>query len=311
MKTVFMGTPEFAVPCLKLLRLMPEINLTGVVTQPDRPKGRGYHYAPLPVKETAVKMNLPIVQPPTSTQPELVSILKEWDPDLIIVVAFGQLLPEFILRLPTHGCINVHASLLPKYRGAAPIQQCLIDGNQITGITTMQMDTGMDTGPILMQDEITVSPLETAVTLHDRLSVLGAVTLKRTIEALVRGDLKPKPQNHNEATYAPRLTKESGRINWNDPAEKIDCLVRGTQPWPTAYSGLNGKTIKIWKSRVIHGSSAYEPGTIIETDQNGIQVSTGSGRLLIEEMQLEGKKRMTVSQFLSGNPVEPKTRLGD
>lgn len=310
MRTVFMGTPHFAVPCLEMLAGMYDIELQGVYTQPDRPKGRGYQPAESPVKEKAVQLELPVYQPISAKDTAFITPLQECKPELVVVVAYGLFLPAQVLNMPRYGCINVHASLLPFYRGAAPIQQCLIDGSSETGITTMLMDEGMDTGPILLQEKVSISSDETAVSLHDRLAVLGAETLKQTIHAIAAGDLEPTAQNHQQATYAPRLTKESGRINWFLKAEQIDALIRGTQPWPTAYTTYMGKMLKIWKAQVEKGCEDSLPGTIAAVAPEGMRVSTGLGCLLVQEVQLEGKKRMTVHDFLRGNHLENNQRLG-
>ena len=310
MRTVFMGTPDFAVPCLEVLDTIPEIQLQGVYTQPDRPKGRGYQTAPTPVKAKALTLGLPVFQPYSSKDEAFLTTLEAWKPDLIVVVAYGLLLPADVIQLPMHGCVNVHASLLPLYRGAAPIQQCLIDGCTETGITTMLMDAGMDTGPMLLQKEIAIDFAETAETLHDRLATLGAETLRETIAQCLCQSLKPTPQDHSRATYAPRLTKNSGHIDWNASADSIDCLVRGTQPWPTAYTRWEGKTLKIWRSSVLSGTSPLPPGTIEQISSEGMIISTGAGRLSVTEVQLEGKKRMAVWDFLRGHPIEPQTHFG-
>jgi methionyl-tRNA formyltransferase len=310
MRTVFMGTPHFAVPCLEMLAGMSDIELQGVYTQPDRPKGRGYHLAEPPVKEKALQLELPVYQPISAKVPAFMMPLQEWKPELVVVVAYGLFLPSQMLTMPRYGCINVHASLLPAYRGAAPIQQCLIDGSNETGITTMLMDEGMDTGPILMQEKVSISSDETAVSLHDRLAVLGANTLKMTIHAITAGDLEPTAQNHQLATYAPRLTKESGRIDWFQKAEQIDALIRGTQPWPAAHTTYLGKMLKIWKAQVETGCEDLFPGTITAVASEGMRVSTGSGCLLVQEVQLEGKKRMTVHDFSQGNHLKTNQRLG-
>lgn len=311
MRAVFMGTPAFAVPCIETLSGMPQVELVGVFTQPDRPKGRGYHTAQSPVKEKAVQLGLPVYQPDTAKDFDFVKQIDDWNPDVVVVVAYGLFLPNDALHLPKYGCVNVHASLLPFYRGAAPIQRCLIDGCKETGITTIRMDEGMDTGPILLRSKLSIRSDETSITLHERLAELGASTLQKTIVGMLEGSLEPLPQDHRQATYAPRLTRESGRIDWNENASKIDSLIRGTQPWPTAHTTLNNKMLKIWKARVIPENSEERPGTITAITNQGIVVSTGGGSLLVEEIQAEGKKRMAVQSFIKGNTVIMNTILGD
>ncbi|MEN1759495.1 methionyl-tRNA formyltransferase [Anoxynatronum sibiricum] len=310
MRTVFMGTPAFAVPCLEVLSTVPEIQLQGVYTQPDRPKGRGYHTSPTPVKAKALDLDLPVFQPESSKDEKFRSTLASWRPEVIVVVAYGLLLPADVIHLPAYGCINVHASLLPFYRGAAPIQQCLIDGCLETGITTMLMDEGMDTGPMLLQKSIVIHEDETAQTLHDRLSVIGAETLRETMISCINQSLDPKPQDHSSATYAPRLTKHAGLINWSASASSIDCLIRGTQPWPTAYTQWNGKTLKIWEASVLSGTSVLPSGTVEQVSSEGMVIATGEDRLLVKDVQLEGKKRMAVCDFLHGHTIKPKTQFG-
>ena len=310
MKVVFMGTPVFAVPSLEKLSSMREIQVAGVFTQPDRPKGRGYQTEGSPVKAAAEALKLPIFQPETIKEPKVLDCLQQWNPDIIVVVAYGLILPENVLQMPKHGCINVHASLLPEYRGAAPIQQCLIDGASRTGITTMLMEKGMDTGPILLQNTLSIALNETAETLHDKLAIMGADTLEQTIHALLKGTLVPKLQDHRKASYAPRLTKESGRIDWCQSAREIDCLVRGTQPWPTAYTTFRGRILKIWKTTVEEGRSQLPPGTIVATGQQGITVSTGSGCVVVTELQTEGKRKMSADEFLRGNNLQVLEMLG-
>jgi methionyl-tRNA formyltransferase len=311
MRSIFMGTPAFALPSLKQLVDMPQTDLIGVITQPDRPKGRGYQETASPVKQAAVLEQIPVFQPESVNSPEFFSVLQELSPELIVVVAYGQILTKKILHLPARGCLNVHASLLPKYRGAAPIQRCLIDGQKVTGVTIMKMDEGMDTGDILMQAPVVISPAETAVTLHEKLALVGAVTLKKSIEALIDGSLPAIPQNSDEATYAPRLTKKCGLINWDQTADEIDCLIRGTQPWPAAYTTLQGKTMKIWLAKIVPGISDKPPGTIVGISREGIRICTGEKLLLIQELQLEGKKKMSAEQFLLGNVLEMNIKLGD
>ncbi len=310
MRTVFMGTPEFAVPCLEVLSQMKGLELCGVFTQPDRPKGRGQQSACSPVKMKALELNIDVFQPTSGRDQRFIEALLSLKPDLIIVVAYGVLLPAEVLSMPRYGCINVHASLLPYYRGAAPIQQCIIDRCQETGITTMLMDEGLDTGDMIIQKRITLAPDETATTLHDKLSALGADTLRETIEKIQAGTATRTPQNNQLATYAPRLKKETGRIRWNKTASEIEALVRGLQPWPTAFTELDGKVMKVWRAEVLAHIHNVAPGLILDINNEGIKVTTSDGILLIKELQMEGKKRMKVRDYIKGNQITVGNRLG-
>ena len=246
-----MGTPQFAVPCLKTL-IDSRHEVIGVFTQPDRPSGRGQKINVTPIKEKALKYNISIFQPGTLKDIEVIKNIERLNPDIIAVVAYGQILPEEILQIPKYGCVNVHASLLPKYRGAGPINWVIINGEKKTGITTMYMDAGLDTGDILLKEEIKIGEDETAGELHDRLMNLGAKILDETIELIEAGKIQPIPQNHNEASYAPMLTKKLGKIDWSKSAEEIKNLIRGTTPWPTSYTTYDGKIMKVWRSSVVH-----------------------------------------------------------
>ncbi|MFW5649058.1 MAG: methionyl-tRNA formyltransferase [Candidatus Alkaliphilus sp. MAG34] len=309
MKIVYMGTPQFAVPCLETL-VNGRHEVIGVFTQPDRPSGRGRKINITPIKEKALSYNIPIFQPDTLENVEVFENIEKLDPDIIVVVAYGQILPEEILRIPEHGCVNVHASLLPKYRGAAPINWVIINGEGSTGITTIYMDTGLDTGDILLRKEIKIYEDETAGELHDRLMDLGAEVLDETIDLIEAGKIQPTPQNHEEASYAPMLTKEHGRIDWNKSAREIKNLIRGTVPWPTSYTAYDGKTMKIWKSSVINSNKDYKPGIILEVKKDCVLVATGKNILSIEELQFSGRKRMSVNQYLIGNNIEANRMLG-
>jgi len=308
-KIVYMGTPQFAVPCLETL-VNGRHEVIGVFTQPDRPSGRGRKINITPIKEKALSYNIPIFQPDTLENVEVFENIEKLDPDIIVVVAYGQILPEEILRIPEHGCVNVHASLLPKYRGAAPINWVIINGEGSTGITTIYMDTGLDTGDILLRKEIKIYEDETAGELHDRLMDLGAEVLDETIDLIEAGKIQPTPQNHEEASYAPMLTKEHGRIDWNKSAREIKNLIRGTVPWPTSYTAYDGKTMKIWKSSVINSNKDYKPGIILEVKKDCVLVATGKNILSIEELQFSGRKRMSVNQYLIGNNIEANRMLG-
>lgn len=310
MRTVFMGTPEFAVPCLEMLTKIHGVELCGVFTQPDRPKGRGKKNAGSPVKAKALELNIDVFQPISGRDDSFVETLSAIKPDLIVVVAYGIILPLEVLLLPRYGCINVHASLLPQYRGAAPIQQCIIDRCQVTGVTTMLMDEGLDTGDIIIQKNLTVSPEETSATLHDKLSVLGAATLEETVNKIQSGTATYTPQNNQQATYTSRLKKESGRINWHKTAEEIEALIRGLQPWPTAFTELYGKMMKIWSGKALDQSHNSIPGVILDVTPHYFAVSTAEGILLVQEIQMEGKKRMSVNDYLKGNLIAVGSKLG-
>ncbi len=301
MRIVFMGTPEFAVPCLqKLIDCGHEV--TGVFTQPDKPKGRHGILTPPPVKELAVANSIKVYQPVKMRDGEAFEMVKEANPELIIVVAYGKILPKEILEFPEYGCINIHASLLPKLRGAAPIQWSIINGFDKTGVTSMQMDEGLDTGDMLIKGECEISENETAGELHDKLSVLGAEILEKTIISLLNGDLSPEQQNHDEFTYAPMLSKELSPIDWNLSALEIHNKVRGLSPWPSANAKLCGKTVKIHKT-ILTADNGGAPGEIIKSDKKLI-VSCGDKKCIeIIELQAEGKKSMSAADYLRGNPV--------
>ncbi|NLK20951.1 MAG: methionyl-tRNA formyltransferase [Epulopiscium sp.] len=311
MKVVFMGTPEFAVPSLKKL-IEEKYNIIAVVTQPDRPKGRGKKTLPPPVKQLALEENIPVFQPERVKDSEFIETMKSLSPDLIIVIAFGQILPKEILDMPRFGCINVHGSLLPKYRGAAPIQWSVINGEEVTGVTTMFMDEGMDTGDMLLKGETPISKEDTSGDLHDKMSIVGAEVLKDTLDQLIRGNLKREKQNSSEATYAPMLKKEMGLINWNEPSNKIVNLIRGLSPWPSAYTFYKEFMLKVWKAQ--NYNKTYEnalPGEIVEIIKDkGLIVKTGDGSLLITEIQVPNGKRMAVREYLRGHDMDKNTILG-
>jgi len=305
LRTVFMGTPDFALQTLQGL-IDAGCNLVGVYTQPDRPKGRGKQLAAPPVKELAQQHGIPVFQPQKLRQPEAVAELKALAPDLIVVVAYGQILPKSVLDIPAHGCINVHASLLPRYRGAAPINQAIIDGETETGITTMFMDVGLDTGDMLIKKILPIEPEETAGELHDRLAVLGRETMAETLRQLCAGTLRGEVQDDAQSTYAPMMKKEDGRIDWSRSATEVHNQVRGLDPWPGAYTTLNGELLKLARtSPVTNGAAA--PGTVVAADQEGVRIACGNGSLLVRELQLAGRKRLGAADFLRGCPLEPGT----
>lgn len=303
-----MGTPEFAVPCLQSL-IDENYDVIGVFTQPDKPKGRGYILTPPPVKELALKYSIPVFQPQKMRDEQTICNLKSLNPDLIIVVAYGKILPKEILDIPPFGCINVHASLLPKYRGAGPIQWSVINGEKETGVTTMYMDVGLDNGDMIINNSIKIGENETAGELHDRVSVLGAQTLIETLNLLKKGEIIRTKQNDNIATYAPMLDKKLCEIDFSKDAQSIHNLIRGLSPWPVAVTKLNGKTLKIHRSLCLEENVCALPGEVVQNDGK-IVVSCGNGCIEILELQLEGKKRMNSAEFLRGNPIKLKTILG-
>ena len=308
MRIVFMGTPDFAVPTLEAL-IGAGHELAAVVTQPDKPKGRGKAVLMTPVKEKALECGIPVYQPKKVREPEFLDVLRELNPDVIVVVAFGQILPREILTLPPFGCVNVHASLLPKYRGAAPIQWAVIDGEPVSGVTTMQMNEGLDTGDILEQEEISLDLEETGGSLFEKLAVLGGKMILSTLKGLEDGSLVPRAQGEMTTPYAKMLTKAMGEIDWSMDAASIERLVRGLNPWPSAYTYVDGKTLKIWKARVEAGEAGKEPGQVRVT-KDRLLVETGDGVLSILELQLEGKKRMEAAAFLRGFTIETGKKFG-
>ncbi len=308
MRIVFMGTPDFAVPTLEAL-IGAGHELAAVVTQPDKPKGRGKAVLMTPVKEKALECGIPVYQPKRVREPEFLDVLRKLNPDVIVVVAFGQILPREILTLPPFGCVNVHASLLPKYRGAAPIQWAVIDGETVSGVTTMQMNEGLDTGDILEQEEISLDPEETGGSLFEKLASLGGKMILSTLKGLEDGSIIPRAQGEMTTPYAKMLTKAMGEIDWSMDAASIERLVRGLNPWPSAYTYVNGKTLKIWKARVEAGEAGNEPGQVRVT-KDRLLVETGNGVLSILELQLEGKKRMEAAAFLRGFSIETGRKFG-
>ncbi len=303
-RIIFMGTPDFSVPTLEAL-LNSQDEVVAVVTQPDRQKGRGKKMSPPPVKVVAENAGILVLQPTKIKTEEFRNTLADFKPDLIVVVAYGRILPSSLLNLAPLGCINVHGSLLPKHRGAAPIQWAVIEGDKKVGVTIMQMDEGMDTGDILLPAHINIEDDETAGSLFDKLANLGAAALIEALNKLRQGALKPISQNHEEATKAPPLKKQDGLIDWSLSAQKLHCLIRGLDPWPCAYSFLQGKRFRLFSPEVVHRESNQEPGTILLADNQGILVATGENSLLLRNIQPEGKKRMEVSSFLCGYQIEP------
>ena len=310
LKIIFMGTAELSCASLEKLAQEPQFHIAAVVTQPDKPQGRDLKLQPPPVKVLAQKLHLPVLQPLKARDEQFVAQLRELQPNLIVVVAYGHILPQAILDLTEFGCLNVHTSLLPKYRGAAPIQWAVANGETETGVTIMKMDAGMDTGPILSQTPTLVSPQDDSATLHERLSRLGAELLLQTIPGYISGKIVPKPQS-GHATYAPKIKKEDGHIDWKMPAQTILNRLRAFTPWPGAFtflkSGPKPCLLKVWKAEVVAGSD--EAGTILSTDQDGIIVACGNEAIRILELQKEGGKRMKAGEFVLGTPFMAGQRL--
>lgn len=311
MKIVFMGTPDYAAEALRaLIRAGHEI--TAVVTQPDKPKGRSGEPVPSPVKVCASEHGIPVLQPKRIRTPEATEELRKYPADVYVVAAFGQILTQEILDMPPYGCLNIHASLLPKYRGASPIQHVIIEGEEKTGITVMQMDAGIDTGDILYKKEIPIEAEENYETLHDKLTVLGGEAIVEAIELLEQGKLVPEKQEDSDSCYAPKIAKEMGRIEFSKSAAEIDRLIRGMTPWPSAYTGYQGKQLKIWKAVPLetYDNKGRSGGEILEVSKNSVIVAAGKGAVEILELQLEGKKRMTTHDFLLGVKMLPGEMLG-
>jgi len=308
MRIVFMGTPEFAVPSLEAL-LKSDDRVVGIVTQPDRPRGRGQRLSPSPVKVIAQRDEIPLLQPTKMKDPSFMAELSGWKPDVIAVAAFGRILPPAILSLPSRGCINVHGSLLPKYRGAGPIQWALINGESETGITTMLMDEGMDTGAILLQASMAIEPDDTAGSLSPRLADLGGRLLVETLAQSKAGTLTPRPQDHGQATLAPLLKKEDGAVNWTMSATSISNRIRGLTPWPGAYTFLKADRWTIFRSVVLDEATTLAPGQIIALTKDAIHVATGKGVLAIRELQPANGRRMPAAQYLAGHPLQTGMHL--
>lgn len=310
MRIVFMGTPDFSVGTLEAI-LAAGHQVAAVVTQPDKPKGRGKALQATPVKEAALAHGLTVYQPRKVREDSFLEELKKINPDVIVVVAFGQIIPRTILELPKFGCINVHASLLPKYRGAAPIQWAVIDGEEVSGVTIMRMDAGLDTGDMLSKVEVPLAEDETGGSLFDKLSEAGARQLVQTLDRLEDGTVQPEKQPEESPTgYARMITKADGLIDWTKDAKSIERLIRGLNPWPSAFTRLKGKNLKIWKAAVQEQDSGLAPGTVVSAGREGLSVQTGQGRLNILELQLEGKKRMEADAFLRGCTLETGAVLG-
>ena len=314
MRVIFMGTPDFSVGTLEAL-IAAGHDVCLAVTQPDKPKGRGKEMQFPPVKETAIKHGIPVYQPKKIREPECLEELRKYNADVMVVVAFGQILPKTILEMTPYGCINVHASLLPKYRGAAPIQWSIIEGEAVTGVTTMQMDEGLDTGDMIMKEEVPIVEDETGESLHDKLAAAGAALCVETLKALEDKSAVFEKQGESPTAYAKMLTKEMGNIDWSQSAVQIERLVRGLNSWPSAYTRWNGKVMKIWRAKAEPGPAGEntagngQPGTVTEVRKDSFAVQTGVGVLRVYEVQIPGKKRMETSAFLRGYTMEPGTVL--
>jgi len=304
-----MGTPLFAAPALRALH-DNGYDISMVVTQPDRPRGRGRKVSPAAVKASALDLGYQILQPTSIKTTEFYDLIAKQKPDLLVVIAFGKILPENVLALPRLGTINVHASLLPKYRGPAPIQWAVINGEKETGVCTQLMEKELDTGDILLSVRETIKPDDTAGDLHDRLAIRGAAVLIDTLKGLADKTIQPVRQDHSLATYAPMLSKDDGLINWNKPAEALECFIRGVTPWPGAHTFLGDKRLKIFKSRPVETEIAQPPGTILKGFPDELRIATAKGALSIKEIQGASGKRLSISDFLRGHQVNPGTVLG-
>ncbi len=305
LKIIFMGTPEFAVPSLKELN-KNQYDVVLVVTQPDRPKGRGRKVISPPVKETAISLGYEVIQPISIKTDNFKEIVQKLKPDIFVVVAYGHILTKNILEIPGIGSINIHASLLPKYRGSAPIQWAIINRERETGVTTMFMDEGLDTGDMLFSAKLEIAPDDTSATLHDRLAKLGASLLIKTIKAIEAEEIKPVPQDHKKATHAPLLKKNDGHINWKKSAEDIEAFIRGVTPWPGAFTFYGNKRLKILTARpILTGITAAPPGTIIKGFTDELRIATGKGVLSILKIQGESGKQLTIKDFLRGHSIPP------
>jgi methionyl-tRNA formyltransferase len=310
---VFMGTPDFAVPCIDRL-IGNGYSVVGVVTQPDRPVGRKRVMTPPPVKVAALNHGIPVLQPEKLRQPEALEQVIALQPDLIVTAAYGQILPESLLKIPKHGCINVHASLLPKFRGGAPIHRSIIEGEQETGVTIMYMVKALDAGDMISTVAVPIDIEDTVGTLHDKLSEAGSSLLIETLPGLLSGKMTAVPQNHDQATYAPNLSREDERIDWSHDAISIYNRIRGLNPWPVSFTTWQGEVMKVWWADFYETDSSLIsgiPGTVIHTDSDGIVVAAGRGTVTLKEIQPSGKKRMPVSDFIRGTSIQKGDRLGD
>lgn len=307
MRILFMGTPEFAQVSLKAL-IDDNREVIGVITQPDKPKGRGYEMSMPEVKIFALEKDIPVYQPETLKDEAILPLLKELDPDVIVVVAYGKILPEYILDYPKYGCINIHGSLLPEYRGAAPIQRAVIDGKKVSGVTSMYMEKGLDTGDMLIKAELSIGEETTAGEYHDALAILGGEVLLKTLDGLKEGTITPEKQDDALSTYAFQLSKAEGEIDWNNTNEQIYNKVRGLNPWPKAFSFIGGKRFVV--DFVYKCDDDGNAGEVLSADSNGIKVACKKGSVIIKEIKVEGKKKMSAEDYLRGHKIEKGTKLG-
>lgn len=309
MRILFMGTPDFAAGCLETL-FAAGCDVTAAVSQPDRPKGRGHKVQMTPVHACAQAHGIPTYQPQAIKNGELMEVLKQTAPDVIVVVAYGKILPEYVLNFPEYGCINVHASLLPKYRGAAPIQWSIINGERETGITTMYMEKGLDTGDMILKKAVAITKDETAGSLHDKLMHLGAQTLLETLKLLENGDAPREKQDDGQSCYAPMIDKTTALIDWGKSAAEVCCLIRGMNPSPLAYTTYNGMRMRIGLAQAADAPQTAAPGTVLCTGRDGLTVQCGEGVLLAKTVQFDGKKMMSVGDYLAGHTIETGAVLG-
>lgn len=309
MRIIFMGTPDFSVGTFEAL-IAAGHDIVLAVTQPDKPKGRGGKMQYSPVKEKALQHGIPVFQPKKVREAKCIEKLRTYEADIMVVIAFGQILPKEILEMTRYGCVNVHASLLPKYRGAAPIQWAVINGESVSGVTTMQMDEGLDTGDMIMKTEVTLDDKETGGSLFDKLSEAGASLCVKTLEALEEGTAVFEKQGETTTEYARMLHKDMGSIDWKNDAQTIERLIRGLNPWPSAYTKWDGKVMKLWEADVVLQNSKHEPGTVVSVEKDSFYVQTGDGLLKVRSLQIPGKKRMEADAFLRGYKIEEGCELG-
>jgi methionyl-tRNA formyltransferase len=312
MRIIFAGTPDFSVPTLQAL-IDSEHEVVAVYTQPDRPSGRGQQLHQSPVKELALKHNIDVQQPVSLRNDDALQVIKTYNADVMVVIAYGLIIPKNILTVPAYGCINVHASLLPKWRGAAPIQRAIQAGDANTGVTIMQMDVGLDTGDILLKTELEISPQETGGSLHDKLSTLGPQSLMLVLAQLQAGKLSPQSQDDGQSSYAKKIAKAEGQINWQQSAAEIDCHIRAFNPWPVAYTQVNNETMRVWQAQVLVQESSQAPGTVLNASKQGVDIATGAGVLRLLEIQLPGARRMAIADVINSKAdwfVAKSTVLG-
>jgi len=302
LRIVFAGTPDFSVAPLEALVASPH-EVVAVYTQPDRPAGRGRKLVPGPVKQKAQDFGIPVIQPTSFREEGAIDGLATLQPDLMVVVAYGLLLPESVLEIPRLGCINIHASLLPRWRGAAPIQRAILAGDSHSGVSIMQMDAGLDTGPVWLEREIALATNETGGSLHDKLAALGADALMEALPLIIAGDHRPVPQPQEGVCYAHKLSKEEARIDWKEPARQIERLVRAFNPWPVAHAELDGKKVRLWETQVLEGSTSAAPGTVVATSRAGVDVATADGILRVTCLQMPGKRPVTAQEFLNARDL--------